>query len=84
MSAVDAVTTRSLSSDEVVSAVQEAIRIPSVFGEEGAVGQYLAALMARVGYNVKEQTVAPGRFNVLGTIETGRAGPTILLQGHTV
>ncbi|HWK28016.1 MAG TPA: M20 family metallopeptidase [Solirubrobacter sp.] len=69
--------------DRCTTAVQEAIRIPSVFGDEQAVGEYLAELMRGAGLGeVERQEVQPGRANVIGTLDTGRPGPTLVLQGH--
>ena len=69
--------------DRCTAAVQEAIRIPSVFGDEQAVGEYLAELMRDAGMTeVELQEVQPGRSNVIGTLDTGRPGPTLVLQGH--
>ncbi len=39
--------------------------IPSVSGEEGEVGRFLASHLERAGYGVELQEVAPGRANVL-------------------
>ena len=69
--------------DRCTAAVQEAIRIPSVFGDERAIGEYLADLMRGAGLGeVERQEVQPGRANVIGTLDTGRPGPTLVLQGH--
>jgi len=54
-----------------------------VFGDEAAIGEYLAGLMQELGFtDVELQSVAPGRANVIGTIDTGRTGPTLVMQGH--
>ena len=69
--------------ERCTTAVREAVRIPSVFGDEQAVGEYLAALMRDAGLDeIELQEVQPGRSNVIGTLDTGRAGPTLVLQGH--
>jgi succinyl-diaminopimelate desuccinylase len=74
---------RAIDPDRCIAAVQEAVRIPSVFGDEAAIGEYLAGLMRELGFtDVELQPVAPGRANVIGTIDTGRTGPTLVMQGH--
>lgn len=54
------------------------VNINSPTGEEGAVGEYLAAHLGRLGYDVQRQQVAPGRFNVFAT----RARPVVVLSTH--
>ena len=51
--------------------------IPSVSGEEGEVGRFLASYLEGLGYQVELQEVAPGRANVLA-----RAGgrPRVVLS----
>lgn len=74
---------REIDPDRCTTAVREAVRIPSVFGDEQAVGEYLAALMRASGLpDVEVQEVQPGRSNVIGTYDSGRPGPTVVLQGH--
>jgi acetylornithine deacetylase len=43
------------------------IEIPSLTGDEGAVGSFLAMWLDSLGYRVEKQEVAPDRFNVLAT-----------------
>jgi acetylornithine deacetylase len=53
--------------------------IPSVSGEEGEVGRFLASHLEGLGYGVELQEVEPGRANVLA-----RAGarPRVVLSTH--
>ncbi len=53
--------------------------IPSVSGEEGEVGRFLASYLEGLGYRVELQEVAPGRENVLA--RTG-ARPRVVLSTH--
>ena len=53
--------------------------IPSVSGEEGEVGRFLAAHLEGLGYQVELQEVEPGRANVLA--RTG-ARPRVVLSTH--
>jgi acetylornithine deacetylase len=55
------------------------IDIPSVSGEEGEVGRFLASHLEALGYRVESQEVEPGRSNVLAT--TG-ARARVVLSTH--
>jgi len=55
------------------------IDIPSVTGEEGEVGSYLAQFLADLGYNVEQQALTEDRANVIAT--TG-SSPRIVLSTH--
>jgi acetylornithine deacetylase len=55
------------------------IDIPSVTGDEKAVGVFLQSHLERLGYTVAMQEVAPDRFNVFAT--TG-APPRVVLSTH--
>jgi acetylornithine deacetylase len=55
------------------------IDIPSVTGDELAVGQYLSSYLEQLGYRVERQEVAPDRFNVIATT---KAPPRIVLSTH--
>jgi acetylornithine deacetylase len=46
---------------------RELIDIPSVTGDELAVGQYLSKYLEELGYQVERQEVAQDRFNVIAT-----------------
>jgi acetylornithine deacetylase len=56
------------------------IDIPSVTGDEGEVGRFLAARLAGLGYEVETQEIAPGRANVLARVEGARA--RVVLSTH--
>ncbi len=66
----------------VLEVVERLVSIPSVSGNEDAVSTYVAGELGRLGLSVAVQEVLPGRRNVLGTLETGRDGPTLMLNGH--
>lgn len=53
----------------VFELTRELIDIPSVTGEELAVGQYLSDYLERLGYRVEKQEIGADRFNVLATSE---------------
>jgi acetylornithine deacetylase/succinyl-diaminopimelate desuccinylase family protein len=71
---------------ELVALAQDLIRIPSVNppGDERAVAKFLGGYLEELGLEVavRDLVVHPGRPNVIATWDTGRPGPTVLLNGH--
>ena len=55
------------------------IDIPSLTGDEGAVGSFLASHLKDLRYRVETQEIVPGRFNVLATTDEA---PRIVLSTH--
>ncbi len=75
--------TRAAIDDAFVLATAERLAsIPSVSGDEDAIGRATAAIVRELGLAVVEQEVQPGRRNVIATLEGGRPGPTLLFNGH--
>ena len=76
-------------SKEVVALTQDLVRIPSVYrpgtkdGNEKAVAEYVASYMKKMGLEVHVEEVEPGRPNVIGILDSGRPGKTLLFEGHT-
>jgi acetylornithine deacetylase len=69
--------------DEAVRLTQELVRIPSVVGEEGEVAETLHGRMQTLGFDeLRLQDALPGRPNVVGVVDSGRPGPTVVLTGH--
>jgi acetylornithine deacetylase/succinyl-diaminopimelate desuccinylase-like protein len=69
--------------EDAVRLTQEIVRIPSVVGDEAELSDALAARMRRMGYDeVYQQEALPGRKNVVGIVDSGRPGPTLVLTGH--
>jgi len=58
---------------------RELIDIPSVTGDELAVGKFLQAHLEGLGYHVELQPVAPNRFNVFATTSLA---PRVVLSTH--
>jgi acetylornithine deacetylase len=52
---------------DLLELTRELIDIPSVTGDELAVGQYLSKYLEELGYQVERQEVAQDRFNVIAT-----------------
>lgn len=59
---------------------RELIDIPSLTGDERAVGLFLARYLEGLGYRVELQEMEPGRANVIATIEG--ASPAIVFSTH--
>lgn len=74
--------------DEVVSILQDLIRIPSVNygegkGDERAVAEYVVASLKEVGIDSQIIESAPGRASVVTRIEgSDRSRPGLVLHGH--
>ncbi len=70
----------------VVELARELIRIPSVAGREGgeqAAAELVARTMSGFGWRPHLTEVAPGRTNVVATVDGGGGpGPTLALEGH--
>ena len=58
---------------------RELIDIPSITGDELAVGVYLSKYLEELGYQVERQEVAQDRFNVIATLA---AAPRIVFSTH--
>ena len=64
---------------ELFKLTRELIDIPSLTGDEKAVGEYLSNYLERLGYRVERQEVAPDRFNVIATTEES---PRVVFSTH--
>jgi acetylornithine deacetylase len=58
---------------------RELINIPSVTGDEAAVTEFVSDHLKRLGFQVREQTVAAGRKNILASAS---GNPKVLLCTH--
>ena len=58
---------------------RQLIEIPSLTGDEGDVGAFLATYLEDAGYRVEGQKIAPTRFNVLATTDEP---PRVVLSTH--
>jgi acetylornithine deacetylase/succinyl-diaminopimelate desuccinylase len=65
-----------------ITLTQELVRIPSIYGNEEAVGKYLAATLEKLGFDVVVQPVDGGRCNVIGTLRGSGGGKSAVFQGH--
>ena len=59
------------------------VEIPSISGDEAAIGNFLAAYLESRGFRVELQTVSPGRANVMACCGTaGVPSPEIVFSTH--
>jgi len=58
---------------------RQLIDVPSITGEESAVGSFIATYLEDLCYRVETQEVAPERFNVIATTD---ASPRIVFSTH--
>jgi acetylornithine deacetylase/succinyl-diaminopimelate desuccinylase-like protein len=71
---------------DVVALCRDLVRIPSVGDRDGetAVVAYLHDLLdGEAGVRCEVVEPAPGRPSLIATVDSGRPGPTLLLNGHT-
>src|SRR5215211_7091832 len=64
---------------DLLKLTRELIDIPSITGDELAVGQYLSEYLEKLGYQVERQEAAQDRFNVIATCA---ASPRIVFSTH--
>ena len=73
---------------ELVALTRDLVRLPSVVDAErhtteAAVADYVERWLAKEGFDVERQSVAPDRPNIVATFGEVGSGPTLLLEGHT-
>ncbi|WP_174614682.1 M20 family metallopeptidase [Virgibacillus ihumii] len=76
--------------ERVVTLTQQLVRIPSVYrpdepgGNEEKAANFVADHLRNIdGIEVHVEEVAPGRPNVIGVVDSGKPGKTLLFEGHT-
>ena len=50
---------------------------------EGDIAQAAASALGKMGLDVMFQDAAPGRPNIIGVLDSGKAGPSMMFCGHT-
>jgi acetylornithine deacetylase len=69
--------------EELYDLVKGMVQIPSVTGEENALPKFLADRWRSMGLDAVElHEVVPNRFNVVGVVDSGRPGRTLVFNGH--
>ena len=74
--------TLSIAPDEVVRFAQAVIRRPSVTGEEGPLGRFLAQALEGFGLDVTLDPVTAERYNVLAVLPGQEPGLALLFHAH--
>lgn len=76
--------------EAVIRLTQELVRIESVYrgkgipdGNEEKVANYVADVLRSFAIETYVEEVVPGRPNVIGIVDSGKPGPTLLFEGHT-
>ncbi|GGC76416.1 succinyl-diaminopimelate desuccinylase [Thalassobacillus devorans] len=75
--------------EEVISLTQRLVQIPSVYrpgvegGNEEKTAHFVADYLNKLGIETHIEEVVPGRPNVIGVIDSGKPGRTLLFEGHT-
>lgn len=76
-------------SKRVIELTRKLVRIPSVYrpnqpdGNEEKVAAFVADFLKDLGLEVHVEEVVPGRPNVIGILDSGVPGKTLLFEGHT-
>jgi len=68
--------------DEIVTMACDVINIPSPTGEELGMGVYMRRTFEAMGLTVSWQEVEEGRANVVGLLEGGGGGKSLMFNGH--
>src|SRR5699024_11527772 len=75
--------------ERAVALTQQLVQIPSVYrpedpeGNEEKVANFTANYLRELGIDVYVEEVEPGRPNVIGVIDSGKPGKTLIFEGHT-
>ncbi len=67
---------------EIVELLQALVRIPSITGNETAIAQFITDYLQSLGLDVERLEAEPGRPNLVCTWDSGKPGPTLLLNDH--
>ena len=76
-----------IDADALVDFTRRLVQIPSVFDparglDEEPAAELVVEQMRAFGWDPEIDVVAPGRPNVVATIDGGRPGPTLMFEGH--
>lgn len=67
---------------EAVALLRSLVQIPSITGDEAKVGAHVANFCRDMGLTVEILEAEPGRPNIIAEWDSGRPGPTLLLNDH--
>lgn len=68
--------------EEALALLAKMVAIPSVEGQEKAMGELVAEYTEALGMSVERQTVEGDRFNVIARAKIGKGGKTVVLNSH--
>jgi acetylornithine deacetylase len=71
-----------ISEDDLIEFTRSVARIPSIHGDEYAIGEAFYGRMRELGIDVQKLDVEKDRFNVLGTIKGAGGGRSLMFNGH--
>ncbi|ASN04461.1 M20 family metallopeptidase [Virgibacillus necropolis] len=89
MNKTELITRKIQDKEDVISLTQALVRIPSVYrpgdpnGNEERAAYFVADYLKKLGIEVHVNVVEPGRPNVIGIVDSGKPGKTLLFEGHT-
>lgn len=75
--------------EAVIKLTKDLVQIPSVYREgvedanETKVAKYVTDYLRNMGIETHVEEVVPGRPNVIGVVDSGKPGKTLLFEGHT-
>lgn len=74
--------------ETVIHLTQKLVRIDSVFRDDAVstereAAEFVAQYLRAIGIETHVEEVVPGRPNVIGIIDSGKPGKTLLFEGHT-
>jgi acetylornithine deacetylase/succinyl-diaminopimelate desuccinylase-like protein len=68
--------------DDAINLLRTLVRFPSITGSEAEIGAFVARYCRDIGLAVEIVEAEPGRPNIIATWNSGRPGPTLLLNDH--
>src|SRR5687767_10707614 len=68
-----------MTASDPIQLARQLIDIPSISGDEGAIGDFLDGFLKERGFATRRQEISPGRFNLLATTS---ARPRVILCSH--
>src|SRR2546422_8299387 len=71
-----------ISEPDLIDFTRAVARIPSVHGDEYAIGEAFFGRMRELGIDTQKKDVEKNRFNVLGTVSGAGGGRSLMFNGH--
>jgi acetylornithine deacetylase len=71
-----------ISEPDLIEFTRAVARIPSVHGDEYAIGEAFFGRMRELGIDTQKLDVEKNRFNVLGTLKGSGGGRSLMFNGH--